>query len=84
MKRTLTTVKEIVAALGGTARTAEWAGVGMSAVSNWLADEDIPAGWHYRLHLELEARGFSIDPAAFGIRKDGKQRPKFRAAGAAA
>ena len=66
-KRLLRTVADIVKAFGGTKKTAEWANTGMPTVSNWLANDEIPNGWHYRMFLELSGRGFEIDPAAFGV-----------------
>lgn len=63
----LRTVADIVKAFGGPKSLSIWAGVGKSAVSNWISDNDIPTGWHYRMHLELTARGFEIDPRAFGV-----------------
>lgn len=66
--QTLKTVAEIVTWLGGTARAARWAGYPhASGVSNWLAANDIPAAYHYRLHLMAEASGAKILPAAFGL-----------------
>lgn len=62
----LCTIDQIIAALGGTKEAAEWAGVGESAVSNWLA-RGIPPGWHYRIDRELRQRGFHIDPIVFGV-----------------
>jgi hypothetical protein len=67
-KRSLHSVADIIDAFGGTKKTAKWAGTGMSTISNWLAHDHIPKGWHYRIHLELTARGFDVDPLAFGMR----------------
>ena len=67
-KAHLRTVREIVKAFGGPKKLAEWAAVVKSAPSNWVAEGHIPPGWHYRLHLELSARGYKIDPRAFGVR----------------
>lgn len=64
----LRTVAEIVAWLGGTAQAARWAGYQhASGASNWLATNEIPAAYHYRLHLLAEASGLKILPAAFGL-----------------
>ena len=60
-------VGDVVAAFGGTKATADWADVGMSAVSNWLASGSIPRGYHLRLYLELQRRGLLVDPGLFGI-----------------
>lgn len=61
----LYTIDDVIAAFGGTKAVAEWAGVGMSAISNW-SERGIPAGWHYRIDRELRGRGFEIDPSVFG------------------
>ena len=68
-KPKLRTVQDVVDAFGGTKATAEWADVGMSAVSNWIEREHIPPGWHYRIVLHLGPR-FEIDPGVFGFVKD--------------
>jgi hypothetical protein len=62
---TLTTVESVVEALGGTKATAEWSGLGMPAVSNWIARGWIPPEWYLALSAELESRGFKVDPALF-------------------
>lgn len=77
-KRKLRTVGDVVEALGGTKAAAEWADVGPSAVSNWIAKAFIPPGWHYRINTELGARGLEIDPAVFGLQPDA--RPHRRVA----
>jgi hypothetical protein len=66
--KTLRSVRDIVDALGGTKEAAKWAGLGMSAISNWLAADEIPTGWHYRVDVELKARGYRVDPRLFGAR----------------
>ena len=72
MKRvmTLRTVEDVVAAFGGTAEMADWAGLGMSAISNWMARGFIPPGWHYRISAELKERGLDVAPQVFGERDD--------------
>ena len=79
--RNLQTVAAVVAAFGGTKACADWAGVGSSAVSNWITWGVIPAGWHFRMHVELQRRGFDLDPALFG---QPAQAGKQKTAGAAA
>lgn len=73
-KTTLATIAEVVSAFGGTKALADWAGVGESAISNWLARGEIPPGWHYRLHIEAGARGFEIDNRLF----DAPRKPRRR------
>lgn len=67
-------VEALVAAFGGTKAMADWADVGMSAVSNWIAFGNIPRGYHLRLYLEAQRRGILIDPSIWGL-EDGKPRP---------
>ena len=61
------TVEELVAAFGGTKAMADWADVGMSAVSNWIAQGYVPRGYHLRLYLEAQRRGILIDPSLLGV-----------------
>lgn len=70
-------VDALVAAFGGTKAMADWADVGMSAVSNWIAQGSIPRGYHLRLYLEAQRRGILIDPALWGfdVPGEGKARP---------
>jgi hypothetical protein len=69
--RKLKTVRDVVKALGGTAKTAEFTLTTLPAVSNWMAEGYIPPGWHYCISLRLESKGFEVDPCAFGLDKDG-------------
>jgi hypothetical protein len=66
----LNTVPEVVAAFGRTKAMAEWCGIGMSNISDWLADKHIPASWHYRLDREARRRGYLINPKVFGEKPD--------------
>lgn len=68
----LYTIESVIAALGGTKAAADWAGIGMSAVSNWV-DRGIPAGWHYRIDRELRDRGFEVHPSVFGYAVDQRE-----------
>jgi hypothetical protein len=72
-------VEEMVAAFGGTKAMADWADVGMSAVSNWIASKAIPRGYHLRLYLEAQRRGILVHPDLFGAlpKQDGKPRPSM-------
>lgn len=72
----LKTAACVVEALGGTKLAAEWAGVGESAVSNWLARGFIPPGWHFRLHAHFAPQGLELAPTAFGQTEPPKSRRK--------
>lgn len=61
----LYTTESIISAFGGHKATADWAGVGPSAISNWI-ERGIPPGWHYRIDRALRERGFEVHPSAFG------------------
>jgi hypothetical protein len=68
--RTLKTVADVIAALGGTAEVAKWAGYdGPSGVSNWLL-RGIPPSYHLTLSLEAKRRGFIVDPTVYGLDDD--------------
>ena len=70
-------VEGLVAAFGGTKAMADWADVGMSAVSNWIAIGSIPRGYHLRMYLEVQRRGILVDHSLWGfdVPSDGKPRP---------
>lgn len=70
MNRTLHSIEDIVSAFGGPPKLAEWAGVGVTAVHNWLARGEIPPCWHMPLILECARRKQLISPEAFGIEGD--------------
>ena len=89
----LTTIREIVDALGGPSQVAKWAGVNDTAIHNWIDRSVIPPAWHMRLLVETRKRGLVIDMTALGF--DAKlageveailyrQRPKPRPQEAAA
>jgi hypothetical protein len=71
----LRTCSEVVAEFGGTKEAAEWAGVGESAVSNWLARGFIPPGWHFRMSVHFADQGVLLAGTVFGERDD---RPSAR------
>lgn len=76
----LRTVEAVVAAFGGTKETAEWAGLGESAISNWIARGFIPPGWHYRISEELKKQDMEVDPQVFGQKPMAQGRdPRKRA-----
>ena len=60
---TIKTVRQLVDAFGGTGQLAKFLKVVPSAVSNMLADDYIPRGYHLEIYLEAERRGFEIDKA---------------------
>lgn len=67
MTNRITTVRDVVAAMGGTGETADFLEVVDSAVSNWKRAEDgIPRSYHLKLKAQLEARGFEVDAQALG------------------
>jgi hypothetical protein len=68
MKRTLTTVDEVVDALGGNYSVAILTGYGKTAVSNWRTRQRIPAENFLLICTTLERIGRRADPAVFGMR----------------
>jgi hypothetical protein len=84
MKMKIDSITALVAAFGGTAKLAELLDVGMSAVSNWKTADQVPPGWHLRLFIEANKRGFEIEPEFFGQPADlrpkhkGRRRPLAR------
>lgn len=61
----MNTVSDVIAAFGGTAKTAKIFRVGPSAVSNWKASQRFPARLHWRIAREAERRGVKIDVSLF-------------------
>ena len=66
----LRSVDEIISALGGTAATAELAGVGSPAVSNWKARGSIPAEYFLIFDGELARRDLAFDRKVFGLKRE--------------
>jgi hypothetical protein len=66
----LRSVDELVDALGGSAATAEVAGVVISAVSNWKTNGVIPAAYFLVFAKEFKRRKLRLDPAIFAFRRD--------------
>lgn len=64
---TLESIQDVIDALGGPSALADMLDVTQQAVSMWKVRGEIPAGWHYRLHVEALRRGHQIDPAVFGL-----------------
>ena len=62
---TLTTAESVVKALGGTKETAIWTGLGMPAVSNWIARGSLPPEWYRAITDELDRKGIDVDPNLF-------------------
>ena len=70
MTKVLTSIDELVTALGGTAEVAEWAGVNQTAVCNWIARGFVPAGWHLRLLVLVRKKGLSVSHVVFGLSEE--------------
>ena len=66
-RKVLKTTADVVAAYGGTARTAQRWDVTSAAVSQWRQD-GVPPGYHYRMADDLERSGFIVDGKALGWR----------------
>ena len=67
MARKLSTVNEIIDALGGTAATARLTRRKLQAVSNWRAENKLPASVFLLMDSELKRRGFEAPPKAWGM-----------------
>lgn len=64
----LTTVEAVVEALGGTTAAASTAGVGASAVSNWLERGKIAPDKFLLIREALAAVGKEADPCVFAFK----------------
>lgn len=65
MKKRLTTVSDVISALGGPKAASLWAGVGESAICNWISRGFVPVGWHFRLHQALHPKGYELTAEVF-------------------
>lgn len=74
----LNSITDVVKAFGGTEGMAAWAGIGASAVSNWISRDLIPPGWHLRMIRDAAVRGYEIDEAVFDdrLRSSQSKRPR--------
>ena len=62
------TIEKLVDALDGPAALAKILGCTSQNISMWSVREEIPVGWHYRLHLLAEARKLTYNRhKLFGI-----------------
>jgi DNA-binding transcriptional regulator YdaS (Cro superfamily) len=68
MRCMLKSVEAVVEALGGNAATADLAGVGISAVSNWKTRRAIPAENFLTFSRALARMGKKVDPTVFGFK----------------
>ena len=68
--RTLTTTREVVAALGGTKAVANLTGRKYSAAANWVQDKNpqFPANTFVVLNAALAAIGKSAPPSLWGMK----------------
>lgn len=64
------TVEEVVDALGGDTKVADWLGISQPAVAAWKSRESIPGGWHLRIYARLLTMGLECDPKVFGLTVD--------------
>lgn len=64
----LTTVDEVIEAMGGGSACASLAGVGRAAVSNWRERGRFPSDLLFLFSGALAEKGKEADPALFGQR----------------
>lgn len=76
MNKKLASVRDVIAALGGTGKAADFLEVGPSAVSNMLFDDEIRRAYHNRIRVRLEASGYEIDQLELGWIKPGDLGPQ--------
>lgn len=73
-KSMLNSVDEVIDALGGTAAVAGLAGVGSSAVSNWIKRGRISRGSFMTVRDALAAQGKEASPSIFGFKETAPAR----------
>jgi hypothetical protein len=67
MMKELKTIRQVVKAFGGGSHLAASLGIRETNVSNWIGQNAIPTGWHYRLHMMALERNYFISPLVFGF-----------------
>jgi DNA-binding transcriptional regulator YdaS (Cro superfamily) len=65
-RKIVKTVGEVIAAFGGTAKTAKRWDISPAAVSQWKAAGEIPTGHHCRMEHALAADGHIVDVKRLG------------------
>lgn len=63
----ITSIEQLIEALGGPVNLGRKFGISQEAVSNWPARGNIPGGWHVQLFAMAAREGLSIDPAIFKL-----------------
>lgn len=67
---TITTFAEIVAVTGGPEALARRLRVRTADILQWLDDDDVPPGWHFRLYVLARRRGCEVALRVFGMAED--------------
>jgi len=66
----ISTISDLIDALEGPTALSKILGCTPQNISLWHLREEIPSGWHYRLHLLTEERGLKVcKHKVFGIPK---------------
>ncbi len=65
----ITTVRDLIEELGGTAAVETICGVGKTAVSNWRVADALSREAALVLYRECQARGLKVDSALFDRRR---------------
>jgi hypothetical protein len=67
---TIRTVDDVVRALGGDTKVAEWLEITQGGVNHWKTRKEIPGGWHMRIYAKLLSQGIDCDPVVFGLSRE--------------
>lgn len=73
------TFDDVLEVFGSRQKLADWAHISVQGVSNWC--EEVPPGYHYKLHLWAQSRGHRLDPSYCKLMSDGTaimNRPRER------
>jgi hypothetical protein len=66
----ISTIDELVDALGGDTAVARWLNLSQPAVANWKVRGEVPAGWHLRIFARLKQERRMVDPVIFGLTRE--------------
>lgn len=67
----ISNVRDIIGVLGGVDEMARLLSVQPGSVINFLMNDDIPNGWHFRLFWHLTWLGYIVDPYALQWASEG-------------
>lgn len=80
----INSIDQLIEALGGPSELGQEFDISQEAVSNWIARNNIPGGWHVQLYAMAGRKGLTVAPKVFRLTEKQVEglfprRPKRRA-----